>query len=109
MSDEVIIVQPVIPNIVVEPVIPNVTITAPGPQGAPGTFDTGDVFYVHTQAVAASVWTINHNLNAEPTAVVLDSAGTQCEGTFSYPSKNQMIITFTAAFTGTAYVIQENK
>jgi len=37
--------------------------------------------------------------------VVLDSAGTQCEGTFSYPSTNQMIITFTAAFTGTAYVV----
>jgi hypothetical protein len=36
---------------------------------------------------------------------VLDSAGTQCEGTFSYPSKNTMVITFTAAFTGTAYVI----
>lgn len=102
MSDEVIIVEPIVQNITVAPVIPNVVITAPGPQGAPGS--TG-VFYVHTQAVAANVWTINHNLNAEPTAVVLDSAGTQCEGTFSYPSKNTMVITFTAAFTGTAYII----
>jgi hypothetical protein len=87
--------------IIIKPVIPTVEITAPGPQGPAG----GQIFYVHTQAVASAVWTINHNLNGEPTAVVLDSAGTQCEGTFSYPSKNQMVITFTSAFTGTAYVI----
>jgi hypothetical protein len=86
--------------IIIKPIVPVVEITAPGPQG-PGQA----VFYVHTQAVASAVWTINHNLNGEPTAVVLDSAGTQCEGTFSYPSKNQMVITFTSAFTGTAYVI----
>lgn len=91
MADEVVVVQ------VTQPIV---RVSAPGPQG-----NTAQVFYVHTQAVASAVWTINHNLSAEPTAVVLDSAGTQCEGTFSYPSKNQMIITFTAAFTGTAYVI----
>lgn len=91
MSDEIVVVQ------VTQPVV---RVTAPGPQG-----NAADVFYVHTQAIASSVWTINHNLGGEPTAVVLDSAGTQCEGTFSYPSKNQMVITFTASFTGTAYVI----
>lgn len=91
MADEVIVVQ------VTQPVV---RVTAPGPQG-----NAADVFYVHTQSVASATWTINHNLGGEPTAVVLDSAGTQCEGTFSYPSKNQMVITFTAAFTGTAYVV----
>lgn len=91
MADEIVRVE------VVQPVV---RVTAPGPQGG-----AAQVFYTHTQAVASAVWTINHNLGGEPTAVVLDSAGTQCEGTFSYPSKNQMVITFTAAFTGTAYVI----
>jgi hypothetical protein len=94
MSDDLVVVQPVIPTVVV---------TAPGPQGASG--DPASVFYTHTQSIANAVWTINHGLGGEPTAVVLDSAGTQCEGTFSYPSKNQMVITFTSAFTGTAYVI----
>ena len=94
MSDDLVVVQPVIPTVIV---------TAPGPQGASG--DTAAIFYTHTQSTASAVWTINHNLGGEPTAVVLDSAGTQCEGTFSYPSKNQMVITFTSAFTGTAYVI----
>lgn len=96
MSDDLVVVQPVIPTVIV---------TAPGPQGASG--DPASVFYTHTQSTASAVWTINHGLGGEPTAVVLDSAGTQCEGTFSYPSKNQMVITFTSAFTGTAYVIQE--
>ena len=88
--------------IIVAPVVPIVEITAPGPQGPASA---ANVFYVHTQAVSSSVWTVNHNLNGNPTAVVLDSAGTQCEGTFSYPSLNQMVITFTSAFAGTAYII----
>lgn len=91
--------------IVVQPVIPIVEITAPGPQGPAGTFSPGDVAYTHTQSVSSAVWTINHNLGFKPTAVVLDSAGTNCEGSFSYPSNNQMVITFNSAFTGTAYII----
>jgi hypothetical protein len=105
MADEIIVVEPVIPVINVINATPTITVSAPGPQGPAGTFNSSSIFYSHVQAVASAVWTINHNLNGEPTAVVLDSAGTQCEGTFSYPSKNQMVITFTSAFTGTAYVI----
>jgi hypothetical protein len=92
-------------TVVVQVTQPVVRVAAPGPQGAPGTFTVGDVAYTHTQAVASATWTINHNLGFNPTAVVLDSAGTQCEGAFAYPTVNQMVITFTAAFAGTAYVI----
>jgi hypothetical protein len=105
MADEIIVVQPVIPVITVINETPTITVSSPGPQGAPGEFNSADIFYVHTQGSPSAVWTINHNLNGNPTAVVLDSAGTQCEGTFSYPTMNQMVITFTAAFSGTAYVI----
>ena len=104
MSDQVI-VQPVIPNITVINEQPIVSVTAPGPQGPPGSFDPGSIFYVHYQNTPSAVWTINHNLGGNPTAVVKDSAGTQCEGTFSYPSLNTMVITFTGAFSGVAYVI----
>lgn len=93
MADDVVIIKPT--NAIVE-------ITAPGPQGPSAS---AQIFYVHTQAVPAAIWTIDHNLGGQPTAVVLDSAGTQCEGTFSYPSANQMVITFSSAFTGTAYII----
>lgn len=105
MADEVIVVEPVIQNITVVDSTASISITSPGPQGQPGVFTPSDIFYVHTQSQASAQWTINHNLGGQPTAVVLDSAGTQCEGTFSYPSTNQMIITFTAAFSGTAYVV----
>ena len=88
------------PKVIIQDNVTTVVVSAPGPQG-----NAAQIFYTHTQAVASSVWTINHNLGGQPTAVVLDSAGTQCEGTFSYPTINQMIITFTAPFTGTAYVI----
>jgi hypothetical protein len=105
MADEVIVVEPIIPIITVINETPTITVSSPGPQGQPGTFASSDIFYTHIQAVAAAVWTINHNLNGYPTAVVLDSAGTNCEGTFSYPSVNQMVITFSSAFAGTAYII----
>lgn len=105
MADEVIVVEPIIPIITVINETPTITVSSPGPQGQPGTFASSDIFYTHTQSVASAVWTINHNLNGYPTAVVLDSAGTNCEGTFSYPSVNQMIITFSSAFAGTAYII----
>jgi hypothetical protein len=105
MADEIIVVTPTIPVINVINQTPTITVSAPGPQGPAGQFASSDIFYTHTQATAASVWTINHNLNGHPTAVVLDSAGTMCEGTFSYPSLNQMVITFSSAFTGLAYIV----
>ena len=46
MSDDLVVVQPVIPTVVV---------TAPGPQGASG--DPASVFYTHTQSVSSAVWT----------------------------------------------------
>jgi hypothetical protein len=96
MADEIIIVQPVIPTI---------TVSASGPQGPAGVFTAGDVAYTHTQSSSSATWTINHNLGFNPVAVVLDSAGTQCEGSITYPTVNQMVITFTGAFTGIAYVV----
>jgi hypothetical protein len=103
MADEVIVVEPIIPVINVINETPTITVSTPGPQGPSGAAST--VFYTHTQAVSSAVWVITHNLGGKPTAVVLDSAGTMCEGTFSYQNNNQMTITFSSAFTGTAYII----
>ena len=91
--------------IIVQPITPNITVSAPGPQGPAGQFSPADIAYTYTQAVASDTWIINHNLGFNPVAVVLDSSGTQCEGAVSYPTTNQMIITFTGAFTGVAYIV----
>ena len=91
--------------VIVQVTQPVVRVTAPGPQGPAGAFSPGDVAYTHTQAVSSATWTINHNLGFNPVAVVLDSGGTQCEGSITYPTVNQMVITFTGAFTGVAYIV----
>jgi hypothetical protein len=91
--------------IVVQVTQPVVRVTAPGPQGPAGSFSPGDVAYTHTQNSPSATWTINHNLGFNPVAVVLDSGGTQCEGAISYPTVNQMVITFTGAFSGVAYIV----
>ena len=92
-------------NIIVTPVINQITVASPGPQGPAGAFTPSDIAYTHTQAVSSAVWTINHNLGFNPVAVVLDSGGTQCEGSITYPTVNRMVITFTGAFTGVAYIV----
>jgi len=91
--------------VIVQVTQPVVRVTAPGPQGPAGSFSPGDVAYTHTQAVSSATWTIKHKLGFNPVAVVLDSGGTQCEGSISYPTVNQMVITFTGAFTGVAYIV----
>ena len=102
MTTENVSITQQITNVTVSQLQPNVTIATVGLQGPSGSTT---IFYTHNQGTASAVWTINHNLNGHPTAVVFDSAGTQVEGTFSYPSVNQMLITFTSAFSGVAYVI----
>lgn len=63
-----------------------------------------DKEYRHNQNSASSTWTINHNLNKFPTVVVFDSAGSQAVGAISHDSKNQLTITFSASFSGIAYL-----
>lgn len=60
--------------------------------------------YVHDQAVAATVWTITHNLGKHPGIDVVDTGGNIVTGKYSYPDNNTMIAEFNAAFKGTAYL-----
>lgn len=73
-----------------------------GDQGDPGS--GGDLNYTHSQGAASAVWTINHSLGKYPSVTVIDSAGDEVEGTVTYPSTSQVVVTFTAAFSGTAYL-----
>ena len=64
----------------------------------------GDKRYVHTQAVAASVWTVNHALDKYPSVTVIDSAGSVVHGDITYTNSNNLTLTFSAAFSGVAYI-----
>ena len=60
--------------------------------------------YTHVQASPASVWTINHALQFRPGVTVVDSAGEQVEGSVDYIDGDTLTISFSAAFSGTAYL-----
>jgi hypothetical protein len=61
-------------------------------------------FFVHTQGVPAAQWVIIHGLPFQPSASVVDSAGRTVEGDIQYVGPGQINITFSSAFSGTAYL-----
>lgn len=75
-----------------------------GPQGEQGIPGGATASYVHTQAVPASVWTIPHNLGFRPNVIVVDTLGRIVEGDVAWPDVNTIVLTFSAAFGGQAFV-----
>jgi hypothetical protein len=65
---------------------------------------TGSNRHVHDQASAAATWTVTHTLGGRPSVTVVDSTGTVVVGDVSYNSDTQVTITFSAAFSGSAYL-----
>lgn len=63
-----------------------------------------DKEYEHDQGVSASVWNINHNLDKYPAVHVADTAKTFVLGQVEHVDKNNLTITFNAAFSGYAYL-----
>lgn len=64
----------------------------------------GDKNFVFTQSSASSTWVINHSLGKLPSVTVVDSSGNTVVGDITYNNNNQLTLTFSAAFTGTAYI-----
>ena len=123
MSDEVIFVGDIAPMQVALPVetfvsheASNVFAMAAGEQGPAGAKgdkgDKGDqglpglsgASHMHTQAIPQSVWAISHNLGRYPSVTVVDSAGSVVVGNIEYVSNNLIVLTFSAAFGGSAYL-----
>lgn len=64
----------------------------------------GDKYYFHSQDSAQAEWTIEHNLGKYPSVTVVDSAGTVVFGDVTYESDSRLKITFSAEFSGKAYL-----
>lgn len=56
------------------------------------------------QVSASSVWTITHDLERFPSVTVVDSSGNLVIGDVDYVSNLELTITFSAPFSGTAYL-----
>lgn len=67
-------------------------------------FTTARVAYTHTQNAVSNSWVITHNLGFKPNVTVQDSAGTTYEGEINHTSANSLTVSFSAAFSGKAYL-----
>lgn len=76
-----------------------------GPRGEKGEQgESGDLHYKFTQGSAAAVWTIKHDLGKYPIPLVQDSANDEVEGDYEYLNSNEIVLTFSAPFSGVAYL-----
>lgn len=60
--------------------------------------------HIHTQASPSTLWTITHALGGRPSVTIVDSAGTVVIGEVLYTSDTEVNVSFTAAFSGFAYL-----
>jgi len=58
----------------------------------------------HTQGQASTTWSITHTLGGKPQVTIVDSADTHVFGEVQYLSNTQLQVTFSAAFSGKAYL-----
>lgn len=107
-----------------------IQVTEPGVAGPPNTLSIGTVTtgspaasftgtapnqvlnlvlpttgrHIHTQATPSTTWTINHALGGYPAVSVVDSAKTVVYGEITYISTSQVVVNFSSAFSGNAYL-----
>ena len=60
--------------------------------------------YEFTQGTALATWVIDHTLGGRPQVTIVDSADTHVFGEVQYNSNTRITVTFSAAFSGKAYL-----
>lgn len=63
-----------------------------------------DKTFEFTQVTPSTTWDVTHNLNKFPSITVVDTGETVVIGSYNYTSKNNVTLTFSAAFAGKAYL-----
>jgi len=66
--------------------------------------DSFEFSYIHNQTVASTTWNVTHNLNKFPSVSIVDSANTEVIGEVEHINSNNLVIKFSAAFSGKAYI-----
>lgn len=80
------------------------TITGVAPNQVLNLVYPSSTRHTHTQGTAATIWTINHALGGFPSVTIVDSAKTVVFGEVNYVSTTQVVVNFTSAFSGYAYL-----
>ena len=63
-----------------------------------------DANFVFTQSIPSATWNITHNLGKFPSVSVVDTADQLMYGNTEYFNQNSLTITFSAPFSGKAYL-----
>lgn len=63
-----------------------------------------DKNFVFEQGVPSATWTIQHNLNKKPSVTSVNNNDVQMYGEVTYVDDNNLIINFSAGFSGKAYM-----
>jgi hypothetical protein len=58
--------------------------------------------YVHDQMASSDIWVIHHPLDKYPSVLVTDTGGNVVVGDIDYVSRDLLVVTFSAEFSGTA-------
>ena len=64
----------------------------------------GGTTFEFNQGVSATTWNIQHNLGKFPSITVIDSGNTVVTGEYTYTDNNNVVLNFSAAFAGKAYL-----
>ena len=60
--------------------------------------------FIFNQGVPATTWNITHNLGKFPSITVIDTGNTVVQGEYTYTNNTSVILKFSAAFAGKAYL-----
>lgn len=60
--------------------------------------------YIYNQILATDRWEIAHNLDKYPSVSVVDTGGTLVMGDVTYIDTNNLVLDFSAEFSGSAYL-----
>lgn len=72
--------------------------------GDPTNLGSNNLGYIHIQNTPSTTWNITHGLGFVPNITVVDSANTVVEGSYNYPNDSTVVLTFSSAFSGKAYL-----
>ena len=81
-----------------------ITLTQPASNEITIASLNDDANFVFTQGIPSATWNITHNLGKFPSVSVVDTADQLMYGDTEYFDENSLTITFSAPFSGKAYL-----
>ena len=80
-----------------------IAVSSP-PSSSPPSSSFVDKHHTYRQMTPSQLWRIVHNLNKFPSVMIVDSAKSSIIGEVQYLDSNSLIVSFSAAFSGEAYL-----